>query len=99
MTCQEHGKETSTKCQWCARPICDVCVEAANGYRLCESCAQKLAKDKPLEKRHGLRGPVKNVDVSISDERAKAIRKELEQQKEPKRPRIRNVPDEWPRLE
>jgi hypothetical protein len=99
--CKEHGDEIVNKCQWCAKPICEKCVDEAQGYRLCDACAAKIARDKPLAKRKERfsRGPVRNIDHSLNEEQIALARKLFIEKDKKKGPKIRNVPDEWPKLE
>lgn len=97
-TCHEHGLEAVSSCTWCSRGICETCIEEAQGHKLCPSCALKLSREKPLVKRRRAR-EVRNVDSSLTDEQVREARKYLFPEESKKGPKVRNVPDEWPRLQ
>jgi hypothetical protein len=101
--CKDHGLETNYSCTWCARKICTHCIQEANGYKLCTSCASKLAREKPLIKREETGSRLHNVDESLSKESIDEAKKLL-LQRQKKEPKIRNVPNsptisnDWPQL-
>lgn len=95
--CQEHGHEAVSSCNWCSKAICDTCIQEAEGHKLCQSCALKLSREKPLIKRRHA-GEVRNVDHSLTDDQIKEARKYLFPDENKKGPKVRNVPDTWPEI-
>lgn len=95
--CQEHGQNAVSSCNWCSKPICEKCITEAENHKLCSSCAMKLSHEKPLVKRRRA-GDVRNIDHSLTDEQIIAARKYLFPEEAKKGPKIKNVPDTWPKI-
>ena len=90
--CKEHGQEATKQCSWCSRPICDGCVKAAQGRKLCVNCVSKLAKEMPLGQRDPTRRGIQNKDHSLTQDQIDEARHLLVDKKRPKVGRIVNEP-------
>ncbi|MFH1072204.1 MAG: hypothetical protein V1743_02130 [Nanoarchaeota archaeon] len=77
--CQEHGFEKISTCDWCAQPICEGCIEQAEGKRYCFRCLPKLPLNSlgSINESLGARGKL-NVDPLLDDDMAQEKRRIIE---------------------
>jgi hypothetical protein len=70
--CLKHQIECTYNCGWCGKPVCEECVEFANGKKYCDKCWEKKQKITPApveaSRSAGPRVAIKNVDNSMAPE-------------------------------
>ena len=80
--CMKHQMESIYNCGWCSKPICEGCVEAAQGKKYCDKCwtkkQQMTPAAAPAGKPVGPRTPVKNLDNTLDPKAAEEQRKARE---------------------
>ncbi|MEM4637800.1 MAG: hypothetical protein QXK76_02110 [Candidatus Woesearchaeota archaeon] len=84
--CLKHQLECLYNCGWCGKPICDECIEFANGKKYCDKCwskKQQLSQSNMQEvnTKTGPRQPVKNVDHTLDPNMVEKHRAELSKKK------------------
>jgi hypothetical protein len=76
--CIKHQIECRYNCGWCSKPICDECIEEANGKKYCDKCWQKKKQMTPppqIEVPKGPREPIRNVDHNLDPKEIEQHRK------------------------
>ena len=85
--CMKHQIECTFNCGWCGKPICEECVDVANGKKYCDKCHVKKQQMSPSQSKveeaaPRVRTPVKNVDVSLDPKVAEQQRITLPNKKQ-----------------
>ena len=86
--CMKHQIECTFNCGWCGKPICEECVETANGKKYCDKCNLKKQQmgGSPAKSQETVtakpRVPIKNVDVSLDPKVAEQQRITLPNKKQ-----------------
>ena len=90
-SCEYHGEESVGLCGWCAKHVCQRCVDDAHGHKLCPDCAEKLSKHKPLRRRQQREkgSGIKNKDASLTEKQIEEAKQRLER---------RAKEEDWPEL-
>ncbi len=88
--CEKHNKPIIKNCSWCGKPMCNDCIKESGSNKYCSECIKKYGfkKDNKKEKRI-----IRNVDETLTEEQIKEAKERLI--KEEKKPRIRNIPDNY----
>ena len=81
--CLKHQIECLYNCGWCAKPICDECVEYAGGKKYCDKCWAKKQQMTPAQDTSAAQAPrprvaIRNVDPSLDPQAAEKKRVENE---------------------
>ncbi|GIU69618.1 MAG: hypothetical protein KatS3mg002_0854 [Candidatus Woesearchaeota archaeon] len=84
--CLKHQIECTFNCGWCGKPICEECVEFANGKKYCEKCWTKKqqlssANQSDIPRGTAPKQPIRNVDHTLDPAVAEKHRAELPKKK------------------